>query len=364
VPPPGSPLQTQLPPPISLFAKVALAPLALVFPALCIAATVIRLYIRNREPRVQHAWLRYTCSLFIVSGVITTALLIAGLFWPRSPIAAVLSDSHALDTITEFPDLKQTKARTPEELAKMFRKTVFVITPQPPWGRFSREDLPATGFGSGVLVFADQNGYLILSSRHVIDGRDWQKSKPFSGKVAVVPEEGDFTSATIAGRHRTLDLILLQVPRHSGNSNFVQPIGNYPSISPGERILVFGHPEGLFFSVSDGIVSRKDGQNLVQITAPVSPGASGGPVYDLQGRLLGVVSWMIDKQRMPQSENLNFAVRADAALQVEDWTLAANSKALVKTFITAVQSADKSSTPPLSVPGRPPTTKLTPTKSH
>jgi S1-C subfamily serine protease len=270
-------------------------------------------------------------------------------------------DSHVLDTITAFPDVQEPKTHTVEELANSFRKTVLIVAQQPKWNRLSRENLSVAGFGSGVLVFAGQSGYLVLSSRHVIDGFNWQQSRPFSGNIALAAEEGDFTAAKVAGRHRSLDLILLRVDRRSGNTRFVQPIIDYASVSPGERIIVFGHPEGLFFSVSDGIISRKDGADLIQITAPVSPGASGGPVYDLQGRLLGIVSSMMDKRRAPLSENLNFAVRADTLLQSQDWALDSQGAQLMKEFLAASQSigSNPRSAPPSSskMPADTPTTK-------
>jgi len=270
-------------------------------------------------------------------------------------------DSHILDTISAFPEAQSAKTKTVEEVAKAFKPMVLVVARQPQWGRLSRDDLAQVGFGSGILVFAGENGYLVLSSRHVIDGPNWQNARPFSGTVALAPEEGDFTFGKVAGRHRTLDLILLRVPRRNGNSRFVQSIADYASVSAGERIVVFGHPEGFFFSVSDGIVSRKQSPDLVQITAPVSPGASGGPVYDLNGKLLGVVSWMVDKRQVPLSENLNFAVRADALLQPEDWILNPDGAKLMKDFITASQS--RSASAPNAVSRNVPSAKSTPTKS-
>jgi S1-C subfamily serine protease len=349
---------------IPLIARITLALAALVLPILCVLAAAIRIYIRNKEPRVQHSWTRYLCSLLIASGTLTTAIFVCALLWLRLPLAPLSSDSHVLDTISAFPDIREFKTHTVEDLAKSFRKTVVIVTQQPKWNRLSRESLPAVGFGSGVLVFANHDGYLVLSSRHVIDGFNWQQERPFSGNIALAAEEGDFTSAKVAGRHRNLDLILLRVDRHSGNSNFVQPIVEYADISPGERIFVFGHPEGFFFSVSDGIVSRKDGASLIQITAPISPGASGGPVLDLQGRLLGIVKEMVDKQRVPQSENLNFAVRADTLLRSEDWTLDAEGARLMKEFLTASQDLRNNPRPSLPSPSNAPVATSTPTKPH
>jgi S1-C subfamily serine protease len=88
----------------------------------------------------------------------------------------------------------------------------------------------------------------------------------------------------------------------------------------GENITVIGNPEGLKNSLSTGIVAgiREIGGNKwVQITAPVSPGSSGSPVFDSKGRLLGLATMML-----LDGQNLNFAtpvrqVEADVAKKTE-----------------------------------------------
>ena len=74
----------------------------------------------------------------------------------------------------------------------------------------------------------------------------------------------------------------------------------------GERIYVIGNPHGLTQTFSDGLVSaiRNDSnEEVVQITAPISPGSSGGPVIDAKGEVVGVASFYIEG-----GENLNFAI--------------------------------------------------------
>jgi serine protease Do len=99
---------------------------------------------------------------------------------------------------------------------------------------------------------------------------------------------------------------------------FAQPIAQPPAIAEGENVFVIGHPEGLRFTLSTGIISRMDG-NIIQISAPVSPGNSGGPVFDDKGNLVGIVTSMVDKHGDPNAENLNFSVRAEALRQVSEW---------------------------------------------
>ena len=84
----------------------------------------------------------------------------------------------------------------------------------------------------------------------------------------------------------------------------------------GEAIYAVGTPKGLDFSISNGIVSQlreDDGEPapLIQTNAAISPGSSGGGLFDSQGRLVGLTTWKIR-----EGENLNFAVPVDWALEL------------------------------------------------
>ena len=186
-----------------------------------------------------------------------------------------------------------------------------------------------------MLLFAGEREYLLATCRHVIDGESWRTAKAYTGDVVIMDRAGGFARAQIAGRHKDLDIMLLRIPRVAGKSHFAQQVLDFAKISPGERVMTFGHPEGLFFSLSDGLVSRKDETGQIQISAPVSPGASGGPVYDLRGQLLGIVSSMVDKKSNPRSENLNFAVRADSLLHPDQWQMEPSGLASLNAFIAA-----------------------------
>jgi WD40 repeat protein len=79
----------------------------------------------------------------------------------------------------------------------------------------------------------------------------------------------------------------------------------------GERVIVIGNPTGLTGTVSDGIIAafRKD-PDYIQITAPVSPGSSGSPVIDENGKVIGVATW-----QLIEGQNLNFAIPAETVSQ-------------------------------------------------
>jgi len=74
----------------------------------------------------------------------------------------------------------------------------------------------------------------------------------------------------------------------------------------GERVYALGNPRGLESTISDGIISGLRtiyGQDVIQHTAPISPGSSGGALVDSQGNLIGMNSWQVR-----DSQNLNFAI--------------------------------------------------------
>ena len=78
----------------------------------------------------------------------------------------------------------------------------------------------------------------------------------------------------------------------------------------GSRIYVLGAPRGLDFSISEGLISQVrtlDGVRYYQLSCPVSPGDSGGPVLNDRGEAIGVVSW-----RKADAENVGFAVPCPA----------------------------------------------------
>jgi hypothetical protein len=80
-------------------------------------------------------------------------------------------------------------------------------------------------------------------------------------------------------------------------------------LSVADKVYAIGNPRGLEGTFSEGLVSsirRGDGAAMLQITAPISQGSSGGPVFDDRGRVVGVAVGMLEA-----GQNLNFAIPAD-----------------------------------------------------
>jgi tetratricopeptide (TPR) repeat protein len=113
------------------------------------------------------------------------------------------------------------------------------------------------------------------------------------------------------------DLVLLQLANEDGSAFTGSPaltIGDSRTVVAGQKVYTVSAPKGLSQSVSDGLLSAVrslDGQQYLQITAPVSPGSSGGPVFNAAGEVIGVIKGLI-----ASGENLNFAIPIDAAVRL------------------------------------------------
>jgi hypothetical protein len=112
----------------------------------------------------------------------------------------------------------------------------------------------------------------------------------------------------ILGYDEQVDLAILFVQSAEHQPLAFLRLADSRSVQEGQHILVIGNPEGLYGSISDGIISsiRHYPKNWLQITAPISPGSSGSPVMNDQGGVVGVVKafWI-------EGQNLNIAIPAD-----------------------------------------------------
>jgi hypothetical protein len=94
---------------------------------------------------------------------------------------------------------------------------------------------------------------------------------------------------------------------------FLKTTGAVPQV--GEKVVVLGNPKGMEWSAADGIVSavrEKNKRRFIQISAPISPGSSGGPALNMQGQVIGVNTFHIIG-----GQNLNFASAGQNVLQLK-----------------------------------------------
>ena len=148
------------------------------------------------------------------------------------------------------------------------------------------------GFGSGFFV----GDNLIATNYHVIEGAA-------RGRAKLVGQFSTYTIEGVTATDQTNDLALLKVTV-SGIKPL--PLGNSSDVKIGETVYVAGNPKGLEGTFSDGIISsRRDPytKERLQMTAPISPGSSGGPVLNSKGEVIGI-SFMT----LVGGQNLNFAI--------------------------------------------------------
>jgi len=166
-----------------------------------------------------------------------------------------------------------------------------------------------TGLGSGVLVSAD--GYL-LTNQHVVDGAD---------DIEVTLSDGRSASARVVGTDADSDLALLKI---SLDNVPVIPFGNITQLSVGDSVLAIGNPFNVGETVTSGIVSALDRnqlglstiENFIQTDAAINPGNSGGALVDGEGRLVGINTAIFS--RSGGSMGIGFAIPVDIAREVMD----------------------------------------------
>lgn len=147
--------------------------------------------------------------------------------------------------------------------------------------------------GSGVVINGE--GY-ILTNFHVISGAA-------SYGVRLEEDDQEHYTKSLIKYHPIYDLAILKIDRKC------VPIPIYRGkrrLVRGQKVVAIGSPLGLFNSVSDGIISgfrKVDDVSMIQFTAPISHGSSGGAVLDLFGNLIGISTAGFD-----DGQNLNLAV--------------------------------------------------------
>ena len=150
------------------------------------------------------------------------------------------------------------------------------------------------GFGSGFFVKPN----LIATNYHVIVGAA-------SGTAKLVGKHTTYEIEGFTATDETNDLALLKVLAYG-----IKPLmlGSSDAVKIGETVYVAGNPKGLEGTFSDGIISsRRDKytKERFQMTAPISPGSSGGPVLNTTGEVIGV---SVAAHRDLDAQNLNFAI--------------------------------------------------------
>jgi len=208
---------------------------------------------------------------------------------------------------------KQSSEDTDDPVQEFFRR-FGMPNPSGPQGRGYQEQ-PRQGEGSGFIVSAD--GY-ILTNAHVVADAD---------EVTVRTTDRREYSAKVVGLDKRTDVAVIKI---EGKDLPVVRLGDPSKLRPGEWVLAIGSPFTFENSVTAGIVSATGrsmpGEDLVpfiQTDVAVNPGNSGGPLFNLNGEVVGINSQIYS--RSGGYMGLSFAIPIDVANNVRE-QLVSNGK--------------------------------------
>jgi S1-C subfamily serine protease len=148
--------------------------------------------------------------------------------------------------------------------------------------------------GSGFFISKDGR---ILTNYHVI--------KRGTSAVVKLPDGAFFAVDGVLAVDKDRDVAVIKA---HGNDFRALTLGDSDRLQVGEEVVAIGNPLSLESTVSNGIVSavrtiQTEGGKFLQITAPISPGSSGGPLFNMAGEVVGITTSHLDG-----GENLNFAI--------------------------------------------------------
>ncbi|HEV2227290.1 MAG TPA: trypsin-like peptidase domain-containing protein, partial [Nitrososphaerales archaeon] len=159
--------------------------------------------------------------------------------------------------------------------------------------------VPLEGQGSGIIL--DKKG-LIITNNHVIDG---------ASQVSVSLKDGRTFTGEVVGSDEATDVAVIRL---NANDLPAADLGDSEALKVGQFVLAIGNALGLPGgpTVSMGVLSAKGRplpgsdfvfEGLLQTDAAVNPGNSGGPLADLEGRIIGITTMMI-----PYAQGMGFAI--------------------------------------------------------
>ena len=181
--------------------------------------------------------------------------------------------------------------------------------------KFKRE---FKGLGTGMII--DNQGH-ILTNYHVVGGAE---------KIEVLVTDGRKYPAKVVGTDLKTDLAVIQISA-AGSLPYVT-FGDSDKLDVGDWVVAIGHPRGLDQTVTQGIISAKHRQGIMdptsyqdylQTDAAINPGNSGGPLLNLQGQVVGVNAAIASESG--GFEGIGFAIPSNMAVHIAN-TLIAHGK--------------------------------------
>jgi len=243
----------------------------------------------------------------------------------------------ALDRLTDDSSSSPTNAPRPASVATIGQNTAAGVpvdgssVTQPDWERVAATVTNSVvaievsdGAGSGVIFTKDGD---ILTNNHVVQGAQ-------DGTVSVTLSDGRVYQATIVGTDSTTDLAVVRLVNPPDDLS-PAAFGDSSAVTVGQQVMVVGNPLGLQNTVTTGIVSAVNRPavtmalssneddvitNAIQVDAAVNPGNSGGPLFDGEGKVIGIASSIAtlssSNQQQSGSIGLGFAIPSNLAQNI------------------------------------------------
>ena len=276
----------------------------------------------EKKPRTTGLFLKVACLCLVCAllGSVGGAALMGRTFDQR--LAALEEAQTERPSVVLGTDSGSTKkvastdSSSEKPLALLYDQAceqVVGITTEVTYQNFFGQTSTSAVSGSGFIISED--GY-ILTNYHVIEYAD-----KGGYKISVMTHDGTRYDAAIVGSEESNDIAVLKI-----DATGLKPVtlGDSDAIQVGDEVHAVGNPLGeLEFSMTNGRVSALDRMittengadaiNMFQIDAPVNSGNSGGPVYNAQGEVIGIVT---AKYQSTGVEGLGFAIPVNDAVRI------------------------------------------------
>jgi serine protease Do len=263
---------------------------------------------RIREETHVSQILRLDCHIcHIWRWTVALPLLLATLIWAGSAHARAAPDSFAdlvdtlLPVVVNISTTQVVESTGGSEEFEEFFREFFERRGEQPQRR------QESALGSGFII--DSSGY-IVTNHHVIEGAD---------EITVLLYDGSSLVAEVIGSDEKTDLAVLKVA--NGEPLPAAKWGDSDKTRIGDWVIAIGNPFGLGGTVTAGIVSARDRvinsgpyDDFIQTDAAINKGNSGGPMFNLDGRVIGINSVIISPSG--GSAGIGFAIASNLARNV------------------------------------------------
>jgi serine protease Do len=216
---------------------------------------------------------------------------------PRESVVSVSEEHQSAPSVAGNGALYRNEDNAPtlsvKELAQRVGDAVVTVT-------------TPVGLGSGFIINA--SGYVVTND-HVVAGENKIAVTLFERENGGEFVRTQFENVRIIATSAEWDIALLKIEDTKGRVFKTVPLGSTSDLRQGQHVFAIGNPLGLERSVSEGLISIPsrliDGRLFIQTTAQISPGNSGGPLFNMRGQVVGINNMKVSGFG---AEGLGFAI--------------------------------------------------------